>query len=153
MNAHARFTHMEDGTAEDWAIIAKDFAQYAAHLPDRILSHLRLLDRFADALPRGRKDAGGRVLCDLDKGHDPDLERHEEVPLSPVGGARRRRQVVCPPTITCLRRQLFRCLPDPWSASAASVLRRGQCVRRQELRLVPEPCSRYRAAHGDRQAE
>jgi predicted HD phosphohydrolase len=44
MNAHARFTHMEDGTAEDWAIIAKDFAQYAAHLPDRILSHLRLLD-------------------------------------------------------------------------------------------------------------
>ncbi|MDG9925404.1 MULTISPECIES: HD domain-containing protein [unclassified Pseudomonas] len=44
MNAHARFTHMEDGTADDWAIIAKDFAQYAQLLPDRILSHLRLLD-------------------------------------------------------------------------------------------------------------
>ncbi|MCP8464980.1 HD domain-containing protein [Pseudomonas sp. ZM23] len=44
MNARASFTHMEDGTAEDWAIIAKDFGQYAAQLPDRILSHLRLLD-------------------------------------------------------------------------------------------------------------
>ncbi|MBC9250026.1 phosphohydrolase [Pseudomonas alcaligenes] len=44
MNAHARFTHMEDGSAEDWAIIAQDFAAYAKHLPDRILSHLKLLD-------------------------------------------------------------------------------------------------------------
>lgn len=44
MNARANFTHMEDGTAEDWAIIAKDFGQYAALLPDRILTHLRLLD-------------------------------------------------------------------------------------------------------------
>lgn len=44
MNARASFTHMEDGSAEDWAIIAKDFAQYAALLPDRILTHLRLLD-------------------------------------------------------------------------------------------------------------
>ncbi|MBD9424717.1 HD domain-containing protein [Pseudomonas sp. PDM15] len=44
MSVHARFTHMEDGTADDWAIIAKDFAQYATRLPDRILSHLRLLD-------------------------------------------------------------------------------------------------------------
>lgn len=44
MNARANFTHMEDGTAEDWAIIAKDFGQYATLLPDRILAHLRLLD-------------------------------------------------------------------------------------------------------------
>lgn len=44
MNARAGFTHMEDGTAEDWAIIARDFGQYAALLPDRILTHLRLLD-------------------------------------------------------------------------------------------------------------
>ncbi|MFS2127538.1 HD domain-containing protein [Pseudomonas sp. Pseusp97] len=44
MNARAHFTHMEDGSAEDWAIIAKDFGQYAALLPDRILTHLRLLD-------------------------------------------------------------------------------------------------------------
>ncbi|MDU4254629.1 HD domain-containing protein [Pseudomonas sp.] len=44
MNARAHFTHMEDGSAEDWAIIAKDFGQYAALLPDRILAHLRLLD-------------------------------------------------------------------------------------------------------------
>jgi len=44
MNARANFTHMEDGSAEDWAIIAKDFGQYAALLPDRIITHLRLLD-------------------------------------------------------------------------------------------------------------
>ncbi|QJP10684.1 HD domain-containing protein [Pseudomonas multiresinivorans] len=44
MNARANFTHMEDSTAEDWAIIAKDFGQYAALLPDRIMTHLRLLD-------------------------------------------------------------------------------------------------------------
>jgi len=44
MNARAHFTHMEDGSAEDWAIIAKDFGQYAALLPDRIMTHLRLLD-------------------------------------------------------------------------------------------------------------
>lgn len=44
MNAHAQFTHMEDGSAEDWAIIAQDFGAYAKLLPDRILTHLKLLD-------------------------------------------------------------------------------------------------------------
>ncbi len=44
MTAHASFTHMEDGSAADWAIIAQDFAAYAKQLPDRILSHLKLLD-------------------------------------------------------------------------------------------------------------
>ena len=44
MNAHAQFTHMEDGSAEDWAIIAQDFGTYAKLLPDRILAHLKLLD-------------------------------------------------------------------------------------------------------------
>ena len=28
MNVHARFTHMQDGTQEDWAIIAADFSAY-----------------------------------------------------------------------------------------------------------------------------
>lgn len=44
MSAHATFTHMEDGTADDWRIIAQDFVQFAARLPDRILTHLKLLD-------------------------------------------------------------------------------------------------------------
>ena len=35
MNSRARFTHMQDGQAEDWAIIAQDFAAYAAELPAR----------------------------------------------------------------------------------------------------------------------
>ena len=44
MTARARFTHMEHGTAEDWAIIAADFGAFAQQLPDRILTHLKLLD-------------------------------------------------------------------------------------------------------------
>jgi len=44
MNARAQFHHMQDGSADDWSIIAQDFAAYAAQLPDRILTHLMLLD-------------------------------------------------------------------------------------------------------------
>ena len=44
MNANARFTHMQDGTQEDWAIIAADFSAYAKQLPSRIITHLKLLE-------------------------------------------------------------------------------------------------------------
>lgn len=44
MNANARFTHMKDGTQEDWAIIAADFSAYARQLPARIAAHLKLLE-------------------------------------------------------------------------------------------------------------
>ncbi|WP_166360250.1 HD domain-containing protein [Pseudomonas akapageensis] len=44
MNNRANFTHMDDGTAEDWTHIARHFPGYAAKLPDRILTHLKLLD-------------------------------------------------------------------------------------------------------------
>ncbi|MFX8926076.1 phosphohydrolase, partial [Acinetobacter baumannii] len=40
----ARFTAMDNGTQEDWAIIGKDYLQFAAKVPDRVLAHLRLLD-------------------------------------------------------------------------------------------------------------
>ena len=40
----AGFTAMADGTAEDWAIIAGQFRDYARALPDRVLTHLKLLD-------------------------------------------------------------------------------------------------------------
>ena len=42
--ARAGFTAMEQGTQEDWAIIAGQFGQFARSLPDRVLTHLRLLD-------------------------------------------------------------------------------------------------------------
>lgn len=42
--ARARFTAMDNGTQEDWAIIGKDYYQFASKLPDRVLSHLKLLD-------------------------------------------------------------------------------------------------------------
>lgn len=40
----AKFTSMEHGTEQDWQIIAKQFVEYAADLPDRIMDHLMLLD-------------------------------------------------------------------------------------------------------------
>jgi predicted HD phosphohydrolase len=41
--AHATFTTMEQGTAEDWAIISSHFPAFGAGLPDRVLAHLKLL--------------------------------------------------------------------------------------------------------------
>ncbi|QSP94741.1 HD domain-containing protein [Marinobacter salinisoli] len=40
----AAFTHMKDGTAEDWKIIADSFGKFAQTLPDRILEHLKMLE-------------------------------------------------------------------------------------------------------------
>ncbi len=42
--ARATFTTMEDSTGEDWGLIMSSFVPFAQRLPDRILSHLRLLD-------------------------------------------------------------------------------------------------------------
>jgi predicted HD phosphohydrolase len=35
---------MTEGTAEDWAIIGKSMAPFVKELPDRVLSHLKMLD-------------------------------------------------------------------------------------------------------------
>jgi len=43
-SARARFTSMEQGTADDWAVISSHFPDFARGLPDRVLAHLRLLD-------------------------------------------------------------------------------------------------------------
>lgn len=40
----ASFTHMKNGTAEDWQTIARSFGDFAQALPDRILDHLMLLE-------------------------------------------------------------------------------------------------------------
>jgi predicted HD phosphohydrolase len=40
----ASFTHMKDGTKEDWQIIARNFGEFAKDLPDRIMDHLMLLE-------------------------------------------------------------------------------------------------------------
>lgn len=39
----ATFTTMQEGTAEDWAVIGTHAVQFMAALPDRVLDHLRLL--------------------------------------------------------------------------------------------------------------
>jgi predicted HD phosphohydrolase len=40
----ATFTTMADSTGEDWSIIADHTANFMVGLPDRVLTHLRLLD-------------------------------------------------------------------------------------------------------------
>ena len=40
----AQFRAMDEGTQEDWTIIARDYVGFAAGLPDRVLAHLKLLD-------------------------------------------------------------------------------------------------------------
>src|SRR5688572_15766749 len=42
--AQATFTDIEESTAEDWAIIGKNFVAHGQGLADRILEHLKLLD-------------------------------------------------------------------------------------------------------------
>ena len=40
----AQFTAMDNGTADDWQIISDNFRTYSKELPERVLSHLKLLD-------------------------------------------------------------------------------------------------------------
>lgn len=41
---HATFRAMQEGTPEDWAAISGHFKTFSTGLPDRILTHLKLLD-------------------------------------------------------------------------------------------------------------
>ncbi len=43
-SSRAAFRHMTEGTKEDWGHIAHHFRPFAAALPDRVLTHLKLLD-------------------------------------------------------------------------------------------------------------
>ena len=52
----ARFTAMANGTQEDWSIIGRDYFEFAKGLPDRVLTHLKLLDG----------DFGGFPVCRLE---------------------------------------------------------------------------------------
>ncbi len=40
----AEFRAITASTASDWALIGEQFLEYARHLPDRVLKHLRLLE-------------------------------------------------------------------------------------------------------------
>jgi predicted HD phosphohydrolase len=75
----AEFHAMEDGTQEDWSRIAAQVVAHSAHLPDRVLDHLRLLggdyggfavDRLEHSLQTAtRAERGGEdeeyVVCAL----------------------------------------------------------------------------------------
>ncbi|RDC61217.1 hypothetical protein HME9302_02436 [Alteripontixanthobacter maritimus] len=40
----AKFREMKDGTAQDWAVIGGQYRAFAKGLPDRVLTHLKILD-------------------------------------------------------------------------------------------------------------
>lgn len=53
-HARATFSHMEQGTREDWAAISTEFMPFAQALADRVLDHLRLLDGDCGGFPIDR---------------------------------------------------------------------------------------------------
>ncbi|MDQ6680057.1 MAG: HD domain-containing protein [Pseudomonadota bacterium] len=44
MTTRATFTSFQNSTHEDWQIIASQFMEFAAKLPDRVITHLKLLE-------------------------------------------------------------------------------------------------------------
>ena len=44
MNARANFIRMQDSTREDWQLIGGEFAHFVQGLPDRVMTHLKLLE-------------------------------------------------------------------------------------------------------------
>jgi len=54
MNARASFTRMEHSTQEDWDLILPEAMKMAASLPDRVLTHLKLLDGDFGGFPVNR---------------------------------------------------------------------------------------------------
>ena len=64
----ARFTAMENGTQEDWAIIGRDYFKFAEGLPDRVLAHLKLLEG----------DFGGFPVCRLEHSRQTATRAHRD---------------------------------------------------------------------------
>ncbi|WP_213957697.1 HD domain-containing protein [Variovorax sp. dw_954] len=54
MNNRATFTRMEDSTAAEWQVIGGDFVQFTKTLPDRVITHLRLLENDYGGFPVDR---------------------------------------------------------------------------------------------------
>jgi predicted HD phosphohydrolase len=54
MEHRATFTRMEDSTAADWKAIGGEFMQFATKLPDRVITHLRLLENDYGGFPVDR---------------------------------------------------------------------------------------------------
>lgn len=54
MATRATFTRMEDSTAEDWQRIGAEFMHFTQALPDRIMTHLRLLENDYGGFPVDR---------------------------------------------------------------------------------------------------
>ena len=67
------FTRMRDSTQADWQVIGGEFRQFAKGLPDRVLTHLRLLEGDFGGFPVDRAthslQTATRALRDAFKDH------------------------------------------------------------------------------------
>lgn len=54
MSQRASFTRMEDSVAADWRLIGAEFMQFAGQLPDRLMTHLKLLENDYGGFPIDR---------------------------------------------------------------------------------------------------
>ncbi|CAG4893561.1 HD domain-containing protein [Paraburkholderia saeva] len=54
VDARAAFSHMENGTADDWALILAEFSTFTKSLPDRVMAHLQLLEGDCGGFPVDR---------------------------------------------------------------------------------------------------
>ena len=65
---HAKFREMKEGTEADWKIIQKHYLEFAADLPDRVLTHLKLLEG----------DFGGFPVCRLQHSLQTETRAHRD---------------------------------------------------------------------------
>jgi predicted HD phosphohydrolase len=54
MSAHAQFSRMQDSTEAEWRLIGGEFLQFAKKLPDRLITHLQLLQNDYGGFPVDR---------------------------------------------------------------------------------------------------
>ena len=57
MIQRASFASMQASMADDWQLIAAEFGAYAQGLPDRVISHLKLLEGDFGGFPVDRYHA------------------------------------------------------------------------------------------------
>ena len=44
MNTQAKFRSLQESEKEDWQLIFSEFSRFAKALPDRVMTHLKLLE-------------------------------------------------------------------------------------------------------------
>ncbi len=68
----ATFRSMDEGTAQDWAVIAGNFIPYTQGLADRVLTHLKLLEGDFGGFPVDRLEHSLQTATGAHRGGEPE---------------------------------------------------------------------------------